>query len=182
MTAAAGGPSAEADFGLALQYERAMLKQLRTYLSRVFEPYNFTPEGFRLTKQRYSGQENTVDLPAHEKRRVAVCNLFANQHKDIDEVVRILDTNRRIVISALIHEGLILDRRGSTRNPKFERRQTAKYHLPRVLLTGQPDESRSLCGQFGADIVSGFVFNEVLKQAERCGECRKRSSGPTQND
>jgi hypothetical protein len=113
---------------------------------------------------------------------MAVCNLFANQHKNIDEVVRILDTNRRTVISALIHEGLILDRRGSTRNPKFERRQTAKYHLPRVLLTGQPDESRSFCGQFGADVVSQFVFNEVLKREERCGECRKRSSGQMQNE
>ncbi len=104
-----------------------MLKQLRTYLSRVFEPYRYTPEGFRLTKQGYIGQEDTIDLPGHEKRRVADCNLFANQHKDIDEVVRILDTNRRTVLSALIREGLILDRRGSTRNPKFERRQTAKY-------------------------------------------------------
>jgi hypothetical protein len=158
-----------------------MIKQLRTYLSRMFEPYSYTPEGFRLTKQRYSGQD-TVNLPAHEKRGVAVCNLFANQHKDIDEVVRILDTNRRTVISALIHEGLILDRRSLTRNPKFERRQTAKYHLPRVLLTGQPDESRSLCGQFGADIVTEFVFNELLKPEERCGECRKRSSGQEQSD
>ena len=153
-----------------------MLSRLRTYLSQMFVPYLYTPEGFRITKQKYVGPENTVNLPANEKRTVTVCNLFSNQHKPIDEIAQLLDTDRRTVISGLIHEGLIRDRRKSPHTPKRERRQTLKYHLPRVLSTGQSDELRALCGQFGAETVSEFVFKEVLKREERCEECRKRSA------
>lgn len=153
-----------------------MLNRLRTYLSRMFVPYLYTPEGFRLTKQKYLGPEHTVNLTGSEKRTVTVCNLFSRQQKGIDEIAELLDTNRRTVISGLIHEGLILDRRGSKGHPKLERRQTVKYHLPRVLSTGQSDELRGLCGQFGAETVSEFVFKEVLKGEQRCEECRKRSS------
>jgi hypothetical protein len=154
-----------------------MLNRLRTYFSRMFEPYLYTPEGFRITKQKYVGPQHTVNLPANEKRTVTVCNLFSNQHKPIDEIAQLLDTDRRTVISGLIHEGLIRDRRKSPHTPKRERRQTLKYHLPRVLSTGQSDELRALCGQFGAETVSEFVFKEVLKREERCEECRKRSAG-----
>jgi len=152
-----------------------MLNRLRTYISRVFVPYLYTPEGFRLTKQEYVGPEHTVNLPGNEKRTVTVCNLFSNQHKPIDEIAALLDTNRRTVISGLIHEGLILDRRRSSLRPRVERRQTSKYHLPFIIpSTGQPDELRALCGQFGGETVSEFVFKEVLKGEERCEECRKR--------
>src|SRR6185436_8768030 len=131
-----------------------MLNRLRTYFSRMFEPYLYTPEGFRITKQKYVGRNPTVNFQENEKRTVTVCNLFSNQHEPIDEIARLLDTDRRTVISGLIHEGLIRDRRQSPHTPKRERRQTAKYHLPRVLSTGQPDELRALCGQFGAETVS----------------------------
>ena len=159
-----------------------MLSRLRTYLSRMFLPDLYTPEGFRMTKQKYIGPEHTAHLPGVEKRTVAVCNLFSREQKSIDEIAHLLDTNRRTVISGLIREGLILDRRGSERNPKLERRHTVKYHLPRVLSTGHLDELRGLCGQFGAETVSEFVFKEVLKREERCEECRKRFTALTQND
>jgi hypothetical protein len=148
----------------------------------MFLPDLYTPEGFRLTNQKYVGPEHTVNLPANEKRTVTVCNLFSRQQKGIDEIAELLDTNRRAVISALINEGLILDRRGSTKSLRLERRQTVKYHLPRVLSTGQVDELRALCGQFGAETVSEFVFKDVLKKEERCQECRKRFTALTQND
>ena len=151
-----------------------MLNRLRTYFSRMFEPYLYTPEGFRLTKRKYVVPQDTTNLPADRKRTITVCNLFSNQHKRIDEIAKLLDTNRRAVIAGLIHEGLILDRRGSNRTQKFERRQTAKYHLPLVLPTGQTEEFRALCGQFGTETVSEFIFNKVLKREERCEECRKR--------
>jgi hypothetical protein len=157
-----------------------MLNRLRTYLSRMFLPDLYTPEGFRMTKQKYSGPENTINLRGSEKRMVTVCNLFSREQKGIDEIAKLLDTNRRTVISGLIHEGLILDRRGSKGNAKLERRQTVKYHLPRVLSTGYPDELRALCGQFGAETVSEFVFKEVLKREECCEECRKRCAAGNQ--
>ena len=151
-----------------------MLNRLRHYFSRMFEPYLYTSEGFRLTKRRYIVPEDTTNFPADQKRRIAVCNLFSNQSKGIDEIVALLDTNRRSVIASLIHEGLVLDRRGSKGNPKVERRQTAKYHLPLRLATGQTDELRALCGQFGSETVSEFIFKEVLKREERCETCQKR--------
>src|SRR4030095_4600996 len=102
------------------------LDRLRIYLSQMFEPYLYTPEGFRLTKRRYVIQADTVNLPVAEKRAITICNLFSNEHNSIDEIARLLDTNRRVIITALRHEGLILDRRQSKRNPKIERRQTTK--------------------------------------------------------
>src|SRR5262245_376328 len=122
-----------------------MLNRLRTYLSQMFEPYLYTPEGFRLTNRRYAGPEHTDNLPAGQKRVVTICNLFSREQKRIDEIARLLDTNRRTVISGLIHGELIVDRRRSPHSPKLERRQSTKYHLPLTLSTGQHDELRSLC-------------------------------------
>jgi len=147
---------------------------LRAYLSRIFAPYLYTPEAFRLTKRQYVVPQDTINLPATQKRVVTICNLFVNQNKSIDEIIGLLDTSRRSVISALIHEGLILDRRGSHRSQKVEKRQPPKYHLPWVLPTGQTDQLRSLYGQFGSETVSEFVFNQMLSREERCEECRKR--------
>jgi len=79
----------------------------------MFVPYRFTPEGFRLTKRQYTGPQDTINFPADRKRTITVCNLFSNQHKRIDEIARLLDTDRRTVILALIQEGLIHDRRES---------------------------------------------------------------------
>ena len=153
-----------------------MLNRLRTYLSQMFEPYLYTPEGFRRTRRRYVGPEHTVNLPIGQKRAITICNLFSREQKRIDEIAQLLDTDRRTVISGLIRGGLIVDRRRSPHNPKLERRQTAKYHLPLNLSTGRPDELRALCGQFGAETVSDFVFGEVLRREDRCEECRKRDA------
>ena len=153
-----------------------MLNRLRTYLSQMFEPYLYTPEGFRRTGRRYVGPEHTVNLPVGQKRAVTICNLFAREQKNIDEIARLLDTDQRTVIGGLLHGDLILDRRRSPHHPKLERRQTTKYHLALTLSTGQPDELRALCGQFGAETVSEFVFSEVLRREERCEDCRKRDA------
>ena len=100
------------------------LNRLRAYFSQMFEPYLYTAEGFRLAKRQYAGPQDTINLPPSQKRTVTVCNLFSNEHKTIDEIARLLDTDRRTVILALIQEALVLDRRGSNRKPKSERRQT----------------------------------------------------------
>ena len=100
------------------------LHRLRTYFSQMFEPYLYTPDGFRLAKRQYPGPQDTISLPPGQKRTITICNLFSNQHKKIDEIARLLDTDRRAVIVALIQEGLVVDRRGSSRKPRTERRQT----------------------------------------------------------
>ena len=151
-----------------------MLKRLRTYLSRMFEPYLYTPEGFRLANRPYIVPADSAHFSYSQRRVITICNLFSNQKLSIDTIVRLLDTDRRTVISGLLYEGLILDRRQATGKYQFERRHTAKYHLPALLQSGESDNLRALCGEFGAETVSEFIFKEVLKKDERCPECRKR--------
>jgi hypothetical protein len=91
----------------------------------MFLPDLYTPEGFRLTRRRYAGRQDTINLAPDRKRTITVCNLFSNQNKRIDEIARLLDTDRRAVILALIQEGLIVDRRRSQQRdpPKTNRRR-----------------------------------------------------------
>jgi hypothetical protein len=62
-----------------------MLKKVLRYLSRIFLPYLYTPEGFRLTERPFVVPENLETLDASQKRAVAICNLFANQKQSITE-------------------------------------------------------------------------------------------------
>jgi hypothetical protein len=90
----------------------------------MFLPHLYTREGFRLAKQKYVAGEDTVNLPPDRKRVVTICNLFSNQNKQIDQIARLLDTDHRAVILALIQEGLVLDRRRSKgRQQRQDRRQ-----------------------------------------------------------
>ena len=90
----------------------------------MFLPDLYTPEGFRLTRLRYAGPQDTIHLAPDKKRTITICNLFSNQNKRIDEIARLLDADRRTVILALIQEGLILDRRQSQRHQQTpDRRQ-----------------------------------------------------------
>jgi hypothetical protein len=84
-----------------------MLNRLR----RMLAPHHYTREGFRLTDLRFVPPEDTGTLSAAQKRAITICNLFANHHKSIDEIVQLLDADRRTVIQALIQKLLILDRR-----------------------------------------------------------------------
>jgi hypothetical protein len=88
----------------------------------MFEPYLYTPEGFRLAKRQYAGLQDTINLSPWRKRTITVCNLFANQQKKIDEIARLLDTDRRTVILALIQEGLVVDRRQVQQSHQPDRR------------------------------------------------------------
>lgn len=45
------------------------------------------------------------------KRKVTICNLFANHELSIGDIVRILDENYVRVVHTLIDQGLIYERR-----------------------------------------------------------------------
>ena len=93
-----------------------MFNRLRDYLSRMSEPVLHTTDGFHRTNRQYVRPQDTVALSAPQKRTTTVCQLFAKQHKSIDEITKLLDTTRGVVISALIEEGIILDGRRSERS------------------------------------------------------------------
>jgi hypothetical protein len=150
-----------------------MFDWLRSYLARVLDFREHTPEGFPLTGRPFVVPEDALTLDPRAKRTVAICNLFANERKSIREIAKLLDTATPQVILALIDQGIIADRRRySSKRVKVERRSVPKCHLPLVWSTGNPDHLfRSLCGTTGQEIVSDFVFSEVLKTDERCTEC-----------
>ena len=70
-------------------------------------------EGFLLTEKAkaFSPPSNTASLDPATKRRVTICNLFANYKLPIHDIVRILDESYGTVVTVLIEEGLVLDRR-----------------------------------------------------------------------
>ena len=113
------------------------LSRLRAYFSQMFEPYLYTPEGFRLAKRQYAGPQDTINLPPSQKRTVTVCNLFSNEHKRIDEIARLLDIDRRTVILALILSWFSIHLLSTSEPTRRERpmegyaadlRQTNPYH------------------------------------------------------
>jgi hypothetical protein len=55
--------------------------------------------------------DDLVNLDAATKRRMTICNLFANQNLSIREIEKLLDSSLHQVVPALIDQGLIKERR-----------------------------------------------------------------------
>lgn len=45
------------------------------------------------------------------RRRIAICNLYANYHKSIPEIIDLLEASPKLVIDTLIENQLVNDRR-----------------------------------------------------------------------
>jgi len=85
---------------------------------------NHTPEGFERTQKRFDVPENLTQLEPKLKRRLTICNLFANQKHSMGSIAQVLDTSPALVVSALIEQGLIKERRKErAKRPRNERRQ-----------------------------------------------------------
>ena len=80
-------------------------------------------KALKLTGQPFLMPEDTSQLPPEDKRKLTICNLFANQKLSVSEIRRLLDEPYSSVIEALIQHKLVHDRR---KNPpefvKGERR------------------------------------------------------------
>lgn len=55
------------------------------------------------------------DLDPLTKRKVTICNLFANHDKTVLEISSLLETSRKLVIDTLIENQLLKDRRQNQR-------------------------------------------------------------------
>ena len=154
---------------------RYMLDKLIQILSRVFK----LPEE-RLepppTRPTFVMPEDSLMLHPSARRRVAICNLFANENKSIEEIAELLDTKTSKVISALVKEGLIPDQRQSSQPVEIDRRSAFKYHLPSIQEAGRSNYFKALCGVVGEETVSQYIFQEVITNRERCDECCERYS------
>jgi hypothetical protein len=93
------------------------LKNFWTHLLIVFD-HNYTVEGFEKTQKKFELPQNFSQLDPATKRKITICNLFANQNSCIREIVRVLDSSLHQVIPTLIEYQLIKERR---RRPAGER-------------------------------------------------------------
>ena len=91
-----------------------MLKGVWTHLQITFSD-NYTAEGFERTNKKFELPSNLAELDPATKRRLTICNLFANQNLSILEIVHILDSSLHQVIPALIDNGLVKERRRNRR-------------------------------------------------------------------
>ena len=94
----------------------------------VFDP-NYTLEGFEKTRKPFSLPPRISEYEPSLKRRHTICNLYANQGHSMSTIAKVLDVSRGRVVTTLIEEGLIKERR--QRAPKPRRHD--KRHLPIVL-------------------------------------------------
>jgi hypothetical protein len=99
-----------------------LLRSTWTHLLITFYD-NYTVEGFEKTNKKFELPADLVELDPATKRRMTICNLFANQNLSIREIVTLLDSSLHQVVPALIDQGLIKERRrhrgkGGAQNPK----------------------------------------------------------------
>ena len=87
-----------------------ILRKTWTHLLITFYD-NYTIEGFEKTNKKFELPDDLVGLDAATKRRVTICNLFANQNLSIREIEKLLDSSLHQVVPALIDQGLVKERR-----------------------------------------------------------------------
>lgn len=82
-------------------------------------------DGFQPTNKVFTHPIGAIDQIT--KRHVTICNLFANHELSIPEIVRVLDETHARVVSVLIEQGYIHERRERPRE------------------SGQVEKGRSVC-------------------------------------
>ena len=90
-------------------------------------PENLERDGFQVGKKVFINPSNTALLDSVTKRKVTICNLFANDGLPMGDIVRVLDEKYDRVVTVLIEQGLIQERR---KNP----RQSIQAERTRSLL------------------------------------------------
>jgi hypothetical protein len=106
-----------------------LFRRLWTHLLIAFDD-NYTVEGFEKTQKKFNLPDNIDELDPETKRKVTICNLFANQNSSIQEIVRVLDSSLHQVIPTLIEYQLIKERRRKrgSRGPSAERDPLSLLH------------------------------------------------------
>ncbi|PYV42619.1 MAG: hypothetical protein DMG06_13375 [Acidobacteria bacterium] len=72
-------------------------------------------EGFQLTRKVFVLPANPTSLDPVTKRKMTICNLFANYQQSIIDIVRLLDEKYESVVNVLLEERLIQERRKERR-------------------------------------------------------------------
>ena len=78
-------------------------------------PEHLERDGFQVTNKVFTNPSSALDPIT--KRQVTICNLFANHDLSIADIVRVLDETYGRVVSALIKQGCVHERRKHPREP-----------------------------------------------------------------
>ena len=114
-----------------------LLRRTWTHLLIAFYD-NYTVEGFEKTNKKFELPANLVELDLATKRRMTICNLFANQNLSIREIEKVLDSSLHQVVPALIDQGLIKERRKNRGQHRPENsRSTTLSILPQETTTSE---------------------------------------------
>ena len=108
---------------------------------------NYTIEGFKKTNEKFDLPDNLMHMDPAIKRKLTICNLFANQNLTIKDICIVLDASKHQVVDALIEKNLIKERR--------RRRKTSTEKPGSLSIT--PDAT--------SEDISGFEF---IPGPERC--------------
>lgn len=88
-------------------------------------PSNEPRDGFYLTSKTFVVPTDTSRLDPATKRKTTICNLFANHHLPIRDIMRILDESYAHVVQVLIESGVVYERRKNRQdNIRVERRHS----------------------------------------------------------
>jgi len=120
-----------------------MLKGVWTHLQITFSD-NYTVEGFERTNKKFELPPNLAESDPATKRKLTICNLFANQNLSIFEIVHVLDSSLHQVVPALIDNGLIKERR--RRNRVNGEGRSTKSDAAAASLSILPQESMATDG------------------------------------
>jgi hypothetical protein len=72
-------------------------------------------DGFRVTKKVFTSPQNAASLDTVTKRKITICNLFVNHRLSIADIVRVLDEDYKHVVSVLIEQRFVHERRQNSR-------------------------------------------------------------------
>jgi len=78
-------------------------------------PQHLERDGFQVTNKVFTNPSSALDPIT--KRQVTICNLFANHDLSISDIVLVLDETYGHVVSVLIKQGYIHERRKHPREP-----------------------------------------------------------------
>ncbi|PYV37173.1 MAG: hypothetical protein DMG06_28820 [Acidobacteria bacterium] len=81
-------------------------------------------DGFQVTKKVFISPKDTALLDPVRKRKITICNLFANDGLPMCDIVRVLDEKYEHVVMVLLEQGLIRERRKNPRPVREERRRS----------------------------------------------------------
>lgn len=79
------------------------------------QPEHPEREDFQLTNKVFTNPSYPIDQST--KREITICNLFANHELSLSDIVRVLDETYGHVVSVLIKQGYIHERRKHSREP-----------------------------------------------------------------